>query len=55
VIAERLEIVRQLLSGARPKLDALAEALLKNETIGEDALGHMLGPRPAPVELPSST
>ncbi len=56
LIAERLEVVRQLLSAARPKLDALAEALLRDETIGEDALGRILGPRPAaPVELPSPT
>src|SRR5439155_5157485 len=56
LIAERLEVVRQLLSAARSKLDALAEALLRDETIGEDALGRILGPRPAaPVELPSPT
>jgi cell division protease FtsH len=54
LIAERLEVVRQLLSAARAQLDALADALLKDETIGEDALGRILGPRPvAPVELPS--
>jgi cell division protease FtsH len=54
LIAERLEVVRQLLSAARAQLDSLADALLKDETIGEDALGRILGPRPAaPVELPS--
>jgi len=52
LIAERLEIVRQLLSAARAQLDSLADALLKDETIGEDALRRILGPRPAaPVEL----
>ena len=54
LIAERLEVVHQLLSAVRPKLDALAEALLRDETIGEEALGRILGPRPAaPVDLPS--
>jgi cell division protease FtsH len=54
LIAERLEVVRQLLSAARAQLDSLADALLKDETIGEDALGRILGPRPvAPVERPS--
>jgi cell division protease FtsH len=54
LIAERLEVVRQLLSAGRAQLDSLAEALLRDETIGEDALGRILGSRPAaPVELPS--
>ncbi len=49
LIAERQEAVRQLLSAARPKLDALAAALLADETIGEDALVRLLGPRPVAV------
>ena len=51
LLAERQETVRQLLRAARPKLDALAEALLTDETIREDALTRILGPRPAPVEI----
>jgi cell division protease FtsH len=53
LIAERQEVVRQLLSNARGKLDRLAEALLRDETIGEDALVHILGPRPGPAAEPA--
>jgi ATP-dependent Zn protease len=52
LIAERQEAARQLLSGARLKLDELAAALLTDETIGEDALVRILGPRPASVDIP---
>jgi cell division protease FtsH len=55
LIAERQEVAHQLLSAARLKLDALAAALLTDETIGEDALIRILGPRPAPVDMPSLT
>ncbi len=55
LIAERQEAARQVLSAARVKLDALAAALLANETIGEDELVRILGPRPAPVDMPSLT
>ncbi len=55
LMAERQEAARQVLSAARVKLDALAAALLTNETVGEDALVRILGPRPAPVDLPSLT
>src|SRR5216683_5016838 len=40
LIAERQEAARQVLSAARVKLDALAAALLANETIGQ----HFCGP-----------
>jgi cell division protease FtsH len=46
LIAERQEVVRLLLTAARERLDTLAEALLTDETVREDALVHMLGPRP---------
>jgi len=51
MIAERQEAVRQLLSEARERLDKLAEALLVDETVREDALMRMLGPRLGPVPL----
>ena len=35
----------------QPFLGYLAEALLTDETIREDALTRILGPRPAPVEI----
>jgi cell division protease FtsH len=49
MIAERQEVVRLLLTAARERLDTLAEALLTDETVREDALLGMLGPRPDPV------
>jgi len=49
LIAERQEVVRQLLTGAREHLDTLANALLADETVREDALVRMLGPRPQPA------
>ena len=49
MIAGRQEAVRQLLTEARAHLDALAEALLRDETLREDALVRLLGPRPVPV------
>ncbi|MGH7815422.1 MAG: ATP-dependent zinc metalloprotease FtsH [Candidatus Binataceae bacterium] len=38
---------RHCLTGARGRLDRLVEALLREETIGEDELARILGPRPA--------
>jgi cell division protease FtsH len=55
LIAERQEAARQVLSAARLKLDALAAALLTDETVGEEALLRILGPRPAPLDIPSLT
>jgi cell division protease FtsH len=55
LIAERLEVVRQLLSAARAQLDSLADALLKDETISEDSLGRILGPRPNAKNGPEPT
>jgi cell division protease FtsH len=49
MIAGRQEAVRQLLIAAREHLDNLAEALLRDETVREDALMRLLGPRPSPV------
>lgn len=46
LLAERQAVVRQLLIAAQPRLNALAEALLNEETIGRDQLGRILGPRP---------
>ena len=50
LLAERQRVVRELLTGAREKLDRLAEALLKEETIGDDELLRLLGSR-APIGL----
>jgi cell division protease FtsH len=46
LLQERHETVRQLLTGARDKLDNLVKALLQEETIDQDELARILGPRP---------
>jgi cell division protease FtsH len=46
LLAERQEVVRELLTTARQHLDALAATLLKDETVGDEALVKLLGPRP---------
>jgi cell division protease FtsH len=48
LLSERQEIARRLLASARNQLDLLAQALLSEETIDQDKLVHILGPRPAP-------
>jgi cell division protease FtsH len=45
LLVERQTAVRQLLSEARPRLEALAQTLLKEETIGDSELFNILGPR----------
>jgi cell division protease FtsH len=46
LLAERQAVVRDLLSGARERLDTLAATLLKEETVGDEELARILGPRP---------
>jgi cell division protease FtsH len=46
MLQERHETARQLLTGARDKLDDLVKALLQEETIDQDELARILGPRP---------
>ena len=45
LLAERHEIIEKLLTDARDKLDQLVEALLHEETIGQETLTKILGPR----------
>src|SRR5262249_37483454 len=47
LLSERQTIVRRLLTEARERLDRLATALLKEETVAEEQLLSILGPRPA--------
>jgi cell division protease FtsH len=49
LLAERQAVVRQLLIEARERLDSLAQALLKEETIGENELVRILGVRPSAI------
>jgi cell division protease FtsH len=46
VLEERHQVVRRQFTEARPELDDLVQALLKKETIDQDELGRILGPRP---------
>jgi cell division protease FtsH len=48
-IAARQEAVHQVLTRARVQLDTLADALLRDEAMREDALALLLGPRPGPA------
>jgi cell division protease FtsH len=54
LLAERQAAARQVLSEARDRLDALADALLKEETIGGDELARLLGSRPGSPPLPQA-
>jgi cell division protease FtsH len=45
MLAERQGAVRELLTAARERLDRLAQALLKEETLGDDEILRILGPR----------
>jgi cell division protease FtsH len=45
LLDERYQVVRSLLSGAREKLDKLADALLNEETVEREELERILGPR----------
>jgi len=46
LLEERQDVVRSLLMNARDRLDRLAEALLREESIGDVELRELLGPRP---------
>jgi len=51
VLEERHEAVRRLLTGAREQLDLLAQTLLQEEVIDQEALARVLGPRPQASEV----
>jgi cell division protease FtsH len=50
LLAERHTYACRLLTDAREQLDHLAQALLQEETVGQDALVRLLGPRPVTTE-----
>jgi len=52
LLAERQSVVLRLLTAARDRLDALVETLLKEETLGEEQLARILGPRPSVEPAP---
>jgi cell division protease FtsH len=47
LLDKRHDSLRRLLEGARERLDRLANALLDHETVDQDELEELLGPRPA--------
>ena len=47
LLDDRHQAARDLLTGARDKLDRLAQALLEHETVERDTLEEILGPRPS--------
>lgn len=49
LLEERHEIARRLLTATRDKLDQLVQALLRDETVDENVLAQILGPRPKPT------
>jgi cell division protease FtsH len=51
LLESRHQVVRRLLGGARDRLDRLVTALLHEETVDEDGLTRILGPR-APAHDP---
>jgi len=51
LLAERYQVVSQLLKENRSRLDRLAEALLHDETADQSELVQILGPRQQPAKL----
>jgi len=47
LLTDRHQAARELLTGAREKLDRLAQALLESETVERKRLEEILGPRPS--------
>jgi cell division protease FtsH len=50
LLEESHQAARTLLSGARELLDRLVDTLLREETIDQEELGRLLGPRPEWIE-----
>ncbi len=55
LLDERHSVVYHLLSEKREKLDSLVKALLRAETIEQEELARLLGPRPAALLLPPAS
>ena len=53
LLSDRQAVVRRLLTESRDRLDRLAITLLKEETVGEEQLLSILGPRPAVQKSPT--
>ena len=49
LLEERRQAVRKLLESARIKLDRLVDVLLREETVAQERLAQILGPRPVSV------
>jgi cell division protease FtsH len=53
LLEARHERVRQLLTAARAQLDQVVEMLLREETVRQETLARILGPRPTPLQASS--
>lgn len=50
----RREAVTRLLAANRGTLDRLAEALLRDGTVGSESLGELIGPKAGPSQPPTA-
>jgi cell division protease FtsH len=55
LIADRQQVVQRLLLDTRGRLDALADVLLRDDTVEEAELTRILGPRPTPPEVKAAS
>jgi cell division protease FtsH len=51
LLEERHQAVTQLLAGAREKLDRLVNVLLQEETVAQERLAEIFGPRPISISV----
>ena len=51
LLEERHQAVRKLLARAREKLDRLVDVLLQDETVAQERLAEIFGPRPVSIAV----
>ena len=55
LLEERHQAVRKLLANAREKLDRLVDVLLQDETVAQERLAEIFGPRPVSISVGTLT
>ena len=55
LLEERHQAVRKLLANAREKLDRLVDVLLQDETVAQERLAEIFGPRPVSIAVGTLT
>src|SRR5438093_3158309 len=55
LLKERHQAVRKLLANAREKLDRLVDVLLQDETVAQERLAEIFGPRPVSIAVGTLT